>query len=328
MDSTNGMSLSNARTTPRSTADPFWSPDGAQIAFTTNREGLADEELYAKNANGTEALSAHLRPGSGGNSANRPAKGTWGPDGLKVAFHAVGDGDSEIYATPPNGAVHQADEQHVQRRIARLAARLSRLSRLSPAQGSNPHQGLARAGLQRMHACDRQPGARPASCASSCNASNPDVSGIPPAQTPASGRGIARPRQGRRSGRARGVPDDSRQHRDAGGRSRRRHHGEHHGRTRKSDLGDYAGELQVKSVVRIVDRLNGPGAIPGAVATSPRVHGALGDCSPTPADVTIGSNCSLNTTADAITPGLSARASARSGSSARPRCTTAARTAT
>jgi hypothetical protein len=68
---------------------------------------------------------------------------------------------------------------------------------------------------------------------------------------------------------------------------------------KRSDLTDYTGQLQVNSTLRITDRLNGPaetGTVQdtGLPLTVP--------CTGTP-DTTVGSTCSLTTTADSVYPG-------------------------
>jgi hypothetical protein len=71
---------------------------------------------------------------------------------------------------------------------------------------------------------------------------------------------------------------------------------------RRSDLADYGGQLGLDLTTRITDRLNGPSqGEPGTVGdlTFP----ATIPCTTTPAVATIGSDCSLITTADAVMPG-------------------------
>ena len=69
---------------------------------------------------------------------------------------------------------------------------------------------------------------------------------------------------------------------------------------RRSDLTDYPGELQLSASRRITDKDNGGANAAGTVADM--LYTATVPCQPT-ADTTIGSACSLATTADAITPG-------------------------
>lgn len=58
---------------------PAWSPDGFQIAFSSNREGLWD--IFIADADGSNALQ--MTANNGDNEA--PA---WSPDGLQIAFES------------------------------------------------------------------------------------------------------------------------------------------------------------------------------------------------------------------------------------------------
>ena len=69
---------------------------------------------------------------------------------------------------------------------------------------------------------------------------------------------------------------------------------------KKSDLSDYTGQLKATSVLRIIDRDNGPSEVGVTQDIAALVHGALhGDG----ADTTVGSDCSLVTTANSVAPG-------------------------
>ncbi len=71
---------------------------------------------------------------------------------------------------------------------------------------------------------------------------------------------------------------------------------------KKTDLTDYTGQLQLLPTFRITDRLNGSAPVdPGTGADVP--YPVTVPCTVT-AVTTIGSTCALNTTADAVTPGL------------------------
>jgi plastocyanin len=69
---------------------------------------------------------------------------------------------------------------------------------------------------------------------------------------------------------------------------------------KKSDLSDYTGELQAKLPLRITDRFNGPAT--NEPATGDTTFPVTVPCGGT-SDTTIGSTCSLATTANAVTPG-------------------------
>jgi Tol biopolymer transport system component len=68
--------------------DPAWSPDGTRIAFTSDRDGAAND-IWVMNANGTSP--AQTLPNS-----SRP---NWFPDGTRIAFSSFRDGSVEIRNT-------------------------------------------------------------------------------------------------------------------------------------------------------------------------------------------------------------------------------------
>jgi hypothetical protein len=70
---------------------------------------------------------------------------------------------------------------------------------------------------------------------------------------------------------------------------------------RRSDRGDYTGQLQVASSLRITDKDNGPSET-GVVQDIPNYTVTV-PCTATTANTAIGSSCALNTTVDALVPG-------------------------
>jgi TolB protein len=76
-------------------ADPAWSPDGARLAFTTERDG--NSEIYVVDADGTGA----------GRLTNDPAADfhpTWSPDGTRIAFASTRFGAAEILVMNADGS--------------------------------------------------------------------------------------------------------------------------------------------------------------------------------------------------------------------------------
>lgn len=73
--------------------DPTWSQDGAQIAFSSNRNG--NQDIYRMNAEHGESDAANFVRLTTHAAADRnPA---WSPDGATIAFVSERDGNREIY---------------------------------------------------------------------------------------------------------------------------------------------------------------------------------------------------------------------------------------
>src|SRR5688500_9755926 len=73
---------------------PRWSPDGARIAFHTDRDG--NDEIYMMNANGSQPTRLTNSPGS-------DLFTSWAPGGQRFAFHTNRDGNFEVYAMNVDG---------------------------------------------------------------------------------------------------------------------------------------------------------------------------------------------------------------------------------
>ena len=71
---------------------------------------------------------------------------------------------------------------------------------------------------------------------------------------------------------------------------------------RASDLADYDGELEVRTTVRLTDRLNGSGLTESSTLSAVPFEFTV-PCTATEA-TGIGSECSIDTTADAVVPGV------------------------
>ena len=66
---------------------PSWSPNGAKIAFRTDRDGNA--EIYVMNADGSSLTRLT-------NNTSVDQNPTWSPDGNKIAFISDRSGQREI----------------------------------------------------------------------------------------------------------------------------------------------------------------------------------------------------------------------------------------
>src|SRR5207249_2219478 len=122
--------------------DPSWSPDGAQLAFRTTRDG--QDEIYVMNADGTCQRNLSNSPADDRSPAWSPdgrfiafdhffvdqfqdiavmdASGSnlrrltdsqgeypaWSPDGSRIAFASSRDGDYDIYVMAADGSGQHA----------------------------------------------------------------------------------------------------------------------------------------------------------------------------------------------------------------------------
>lgn len=84
-----GNGLTNITEDPAEDWTPAWSPDGQQIAFSSNRQG--NWEIFIMNADGTDVRQ--ITSDGGGNLSP-----VWSPDGQVMAYASKRDGDWEIYA--------------------------------------------------------------------------------------------------------------------------------------------------------------------------------------------------------------------------------------
>jgi Tol biopolymer transport system component len=75
---------------PSDAADtgPVWSPDGAKIAFTSDRTGVW--QIYVMDADGANVERVT-------NSLGPDQDPSWSPDGRSLAFVSERDGNREIY---------------------------------------------------------------------------------------------------------------------------------------------------------------------------------------------------------------------------------------
>ena len=83
---TDGANLINLTKHPAKDSSPDWSPDGNQIAFSSDRDG--NREVYVMNDDGTNPINLTNHPARDGGAA-------WSPDGMRIAFSTNRDGNWE-----------------------------------------------------------------------------------------------------------------------------------------------------------------------------------------------------------------------------------------
>jgi len=84
----NGSGLQRLTTDPAIDNLPTWSPDGARIAFNTNRDG--NWEIYVMNADGSNPVNLSRNIGN-------DQMPDWSTDGTKIVFQSDRAGDMEVY---------------------------------------------------------------------------------------------------------------------------------------------------------------------------------------------------------------------------------------
>jgi Tol biopolymer transport system component len=102
-----GSDLLNITNNPEHDEEPAWSPDGSRIAFMSWRNepslldcfpaGNCNTEIYVMNADGSNPINLTNSPGE-------DAYPTWSPDGNRIAFASIRDGDQEIYVMNVDGS--------------------------------------------------------------------------------------------------------------------------------------------------------------------------------------------------------------------------------
>ena len=98
-DGGNQQRLTNNR---HGDASPSWSPDGKRIAFISDRDGhvnIRDSpnyEIYVMDADGGNQLNLT-------NDPHNDKSPSWSPDGQRIAFVSIRDGNQDIYVMDADG---------------------------------------------------------------------------------------------------------------------------------------------------------------------------------------------------------------------------------
>ena len=99
-----GSAVTRLTDNPATDDLPSISPDGTQVAFTSDRSG--NTNIYVMDIDGTDVTQLTTDP----HDDLQPA---WSPDGTKIAFHSNRDGDFDILVMNADGT--ESDGRHHQR---------------------------------------------------------------------------------------------------------------------------------------------------------------------------------------------------------------------
>jgi len=95
-----GSGQVNLTNNPATVGQLTWSPDGARIAFVSDRDG--NFEIYVMRADGSNQVNLS-------NNAALDVGPAWSPDGTKIAFSSDRDGPGQMYVGPFQIYVMNAD---------------------------------------------------------------------------------------------------------------------------------------------------------------------------------------------------------------------------
>ena len=91
---------------PASDEEPEWSPDGAQIAFDSSRNG--NNDIFVVDASGADLKQL----------TNSPAKedhAAWSPDGSRIAYQHEWEGNTDVYVMDSDGSNQRRLTDHAAR---------------------------------------------------------------------------------------------------------------------------------------------------------------------------------------------------------------------
>jgi hypothetical protein len=254
------------------TGRPSWSPDGSKIAFT--RGGV----IVVMNSDGSDQTELTTSPNG---SDSDPA---WSPDGLFIAYESI-DPDHHIKVMNADGTNQTAITTNLDQRPdwQPTAPSYARPKGATPLNVSLVPAYAACASPNGQHG--------PPLAFSSCSPPDPSSShlkvGAPDANgQPAKSTGFVR------MAVIAGNPQSQTDEADVSLELRITD-------VRNSDdLDDYTGEVQVRTNLRLTDKLNSPfSSSPGTVVDMPYTFTA--GCAAT-VDTTVGATCEVTTSADAL----------------------------
>jgi hypothetical protein len=278
----NGTGLVMLSATERVEIEPDWSPNGTQIVFHTAVN--FDDEIFKMNADGSGVTNL---TNTGPAVEERPV---WSPVGNKIAFTKGAFSAAEVWTMNPDGSGHVRVTTNsfldAQPSWQPSVLGYPRPTGASPLKASLVPAYVKCAATNRTHG---PPLAHPA-CAPPLQYSHHVTVGTPDANGKGA-KSIGSVRMTTVPGDPGTPADEANVRLDASITDVRN----------KPLLTDYQGELLVTVALRITDRDNGLSADAGTVADSP--YSFTLPCAGT-SDTTVGSTCSIATTADSLLPGM------------------------
>jgi Tol biopolymer transport system component len=270
---------------------PDWSPDASKIVFTSTRDSNIDQ-IYTMNPDGTNQTRLTDVGGS-----RLPV---WSPDGTRIAFLSNRGHPNtwDIYTMNPDGTGQtQVTELTTDPATAgSLDWQSLPINGYPRPKGATPFQTYLSVAYKPCASPNEQHGSPLAVL--SCNPPQQTSDFLTVGTLDANGqaaKAIGSVRYDVKPGTAAVPADDADVKINVSVKDVRM----------KSDLSDYAGELGVTSARRITDKLStpAPDGTTQAATTQDTPFSITVPCAPTTADTTVGSTCSISTTADAILPG-------------------------
>jgi Tol biopolymer transport system component/subtilisin-like proprotein convertase family protein len=108
-DGTDRAEISNTGSTadPTVNLNPVWSPDGTRIAWS-GLDGLNGHLIWIADPDGTNLVDIVNAAGGGGGDPENNNAPAWSPDGSRISWSGIHDGQRQVWAADPSGTNREA----------------------------------------------------------------------------------------------------------------------------------------------------------------------------------------------------------------------------